>query len=200
MTFLDKARHSERRPEAGVEESRRRSHHRNRSNLSPTDSGSHPPNPYPLNPNPCSSQSGLTLVELIIVIAILGLLSTMALPIARFEVKRQKERQLRIDLWEMRRAIDAYKDAADKGGIQTKTDSFNYPPDLDTLVQGVEIQSKQVRFLRKIPEDPFTHSTDWNLISMQDDVDATSWGGQNVFNVHSKSTGTALDGTKYDTW
>jgi general secretion pathway protein G len=147
-----------------------------------------------------ASDSGLTLVELIIVIAILSLLSTMALPIARFEVKRQKERQLRADLWEMRRAIDAYKDAADKGGIQTKADSFNYPPDLDSLVDGVEIQSKQVRFLRKVPTDPMTNSTDWNLISMQDDVDATSWGGQNVFNVHSKSTGTALDGTKYSTW
>jgi general secretion pathway protein G len=194
MWLSHTARHSERSAQREVEESRRRSHHFNRPHLSLTNAGGTATPPT----NHCSS--GLTLVELIIVIAILGLLSTMALPIARFEVKRQKERQLRIDLWEMRRAIDAYKDAADKGGIQTKTDSFNYPPDLDTLVQGVEIQSKQARFLRKIPTDPFTGNTDWNLISMQDDVDATSWGGQNVFNVHSKSTGTALDGTKYDTW
>ena len=156
-------------------------------------------------PDPCSlipdaSTSGVTLIELIIVIAILSLLATMALPIARFDLKRQKERQLRTDLWEMRRAIDAYKDAADKGGIQTKTDSFNYPPDLDTLVQGVEVQTKTVRFLRKVPVDPMTGTADWNLRAMQDDADSDSWGGQNVFDVHSKSTGTALDGTKYSTW
>ena len=100
----------------------------------------------------------------------------------------------------MRSAIDHYKDAADKGGIQTKTDSFNYPPDLDTLVNGVEVQTKNVKFLRKIPLDPMTGNTDWSLQSMQDDADSDSWGGQNVFNVHSKSSGTALDGTKYNTW
>jgi len=144
--------------------------------------------------------SGLTLAELIIVIAILSLLSTMALPIAKFAVKRQKERELRADLWEMRSAIDHYKDAADKGGIMTKADSFNYPPDLQTLVDGVEIQTKEVRFLRKIPIDPMTGTAEWDLISMQDDPDSSSWGGQNVFNVHTKSTGTALDGTKYNTW
>ena len=144
--------------------------------------------------------SGLTLAELIIVIAILSLLSTMALPIAKFAVKRQKERELRADLWEMRSSIDHYKDAADKGGIMTKADSFNYPPDLQTLVDGVEIQTKQVRFLRKIPIDPMTGTAEWDLISMQDDPDSSSWGGQNVFNVHTKSTGTALDGTKYNTW
>jgi len=146
------------------------------------------------------SDSGLTLAELIIVIAILSLLSTMALPIAKFAVKRQKERELRADLWEMRSAIDHYKDAADKGGIMTKADSFNYPPDLQTLVDGVEIQTKEVRFLRKIPIDPMTGTAEWDLISMQDDPDSSSWGGQNVFNVHTKSTGTALDGTKYNTW
>ena len=144
--------------------------------------------------------SGLTLAELIIVIAILSLLSTMALPIAKFAVKRQKERELRADLWEMRSAIDHYKDAADKGGIMTKADSFNYPPDLQTLVDGVEIQTKQVRFLRKIPIDPMTGTAEWDMVSMQDDPDSSSWGGQNVFNVHTKSTGTALDGTKYNTW
>jgi general secretion pathway protein G len=144
--------------------------------------------------------SGLTLAELIIVIAILSLLSTMAVPIAKFAVKRQKERELRADLWEMRSAIDHYKDAADKGGIQTKADSFNYPPDLQTMVDGVEIQNKEVRFLRKIPIDPMTGTAEWDMVSMQDDADSTSWGGQNVFNVHTKSTGTALDGTKYNTW
>jgi general secretion pathway protein G len=144
--------------------------------------------------------SGLTLAELIIVIAILSLLSTMALPIAKFAVKRQKERELRADLWEMRSAIDHYKDAADKGGIMTKADSFNYPPDLQTLVDGVEIQNKEVRFLRKIPIDPMTGTAEWDMVAMQDDADSSSWGGQNVFNVHTKSTGTALDGTKYNTW
>ncbi len=100
----------------------------------------------------------------------------------------------------MRDAIDHYKDAAEKGGIQTKTDSFNYPPDLDTLVDGVDVQTKRVRFLRKIPIDPMTNSAEWSLRAMQDDPDSDSWGGQNVFDVHTKSTGTALDGTKYNTW
>jgi len=144
--------------------------------------------------------SGLTLVELIVTVAIVGILATAALPVARFQVKRQKERELRTDLWEMRRAIDNYYDAAIKGGIQTKADSLNYPPDLETLVDGVDVQTKKVRFLRKIPVDPMTGNADWALKSNQDDVDSDSWGGQNVFDVHSKSTGTALDGSKYNTW
>ena len=144
--------------------------------------------------------SGLTLVELIVTVAIVGILATAVLPVARFAVKRQKETLLRADLWNMRHAIDAYKDAADKGGMQTKADSFNYPPDLDTLVDGVDIQTKKVKFLRAIPVDPMTGNKDWNLRSNQDDADSQSWGGQNVFDVHSKSTGTALDGTKYSTW
>jgi general secretion pathway protein G len=145
-------------------------------------------------------QSGLTLVELIITVAIVAILASAAIPIARFQVKRQKERELRRDLWEMRDAIDHYKDAADKGGIMTKADSFNYPPDLQTLVDGVEIQDKKVKFLRRIPVDPMTNSTDWGLRSNQDDPDSTSFGGQNVFDVYTKSDGTALDGTKYNTW
>ena len=145
-------------------------------------------------------QSGLTLIELIITVAIVALLASAALPVARFQVKRQKERELRRDLWEMRDAIDHYKDAADKGAFMTKADSMNYPPDLQTLVDGVEVQTKKVRFLRKIPVDPMTGSTDWGLRSNQDDADSDSFGGQNVFDVHSKSDGTALDGTKYSTW
>ncbi len=117
-------------------------------------------------------EAGVTLIELIIVIAILSILATAALPVARFEVKRRKERELRRDLWEMRAAIDAYKDAADKGGIQTKADSNNYPPDLQTLVDGVDIQNHKVRFLRAIPVDPMTNSTDWGLRSNQDDPDS----------------------------
>lgn len=145
-------------------------------------------------------ERGLTLVELIITVAIVAILATAVLPIARFQVKRQKERELRRDLWEMRDAIDRYKDAADKGAFQVKADSLGYPPDLQTLVDGVDIQDKKVKFLRRIPIDPMTGDTDWGLRSNQDDADTDTWGGQNVFDVHSKSTGTALDGTKYSTW
>jgi general secretion pathway protein G len=150
-----------------------------------------------VKPNP---ESGLTLVELIICVTIVAILASAALPIARFQVKREKERELRRDLWEMRDAIDRYKDAADKGAMQVKTDSLGYPPDLETLVNGVDIQDKKVKFLRRIPKDPMTGDTEWGLRSNQDDADSDSFGGQNVFDVHSKSTGTALDGTKYNTW
>ncbi len=153
-----------------------------------------------MDPHARHSESGLTLVELIITVAIISILASAAIPIARFQVKRKKERELRRDLWEMRDAIDRYKDAADKGGMQTKADSFNYPPDLETLVNGVEIQDKKVKFLRRIPVDPMTGTTEWGLRSNQDDADSDSFGGQNVFDVHTKSHGTALDGTKYSTW
>jgi len=145
-------------------------------------------------------EDGLTLVELIVTVAILAILASAAFPVARFEVKREKERELRYDLWEMRSAIDAYKDAADRGAFQIKLDSMGYPPDLQTLVTGVDVQGKTVRFLRKIPVDPMTGNTDWGLRSNQDDPDSDSWGGQNVFDVYSKSDGTALDGTKYKDW
>jgi general secretion pathway protein G len=153
-----------------------------------------------VNTQPVNCQSGLTLVELIICVAIVAVLASAAIPIARFQVKRVKERELRRDLWEMRDAIDHYKDAADKGAFMTKADSFNYPPDLQTLVDGVDVQDKKVKFLRRIPVDPMTNSTEWGLRSNQDDADSDSFGGQNVFDVHTKSTGTALDGTKYSTW
>ncbi|HZY61359.1 MAG TPA: type II secretion system protein [Edaphobacter sp.] len=156
--------------------------------------------PKSANSDVTHPEAGLTLVELIITVAIVAILASAAIPIARFQVKRAKERELRRDLWEMRDAIDHYKDAADKGGIMTKVDSYNYPPDLQTLVDGVEIQDKKVKFLRRIPVDPMTNSTDWGLRSNQDDPDSTSFGGQNVFDVYTKSDGTALDGTKYNTW
>ncbi|HEY3624995.1 MAG TPA: prepilin-type N-terminal cleavage/methylation domain-containing protein [Terracidiphilus sp.] len=145
-------------------------------------------------------ERGLTLVELIVTIAILAILAAGAAPIARYKVKRDKERELRYDLWTMRDAIDKYKDAADKGAFQTKVDSQNYPPDLETLVNGVDVQGKKVRFLRHIPVDPMTGKTDWGLRSMQDDPTSDSYGGQSVFDVYSKSQGTALDGTKYSDW
>ena len=145
-------------------------------------------------------ESGLTLIELIITVAIVGILACAALPIARFQVKREKERELRRDLWEMRDAIDKYKDAYDRGGIQAKVDSMGYPPDLQSLVDGVDVKDKKVRFLRAIPTDPMTKNAEWGLRSNQDDADSTSWGGQNVFDVYTKSDGTALDGTRYNTW
>jgi general secretion pathway protein G len=145
-------------------------------------------------------ERGLTLIELIVTCAILSILASAAVPIARFQVKREKERELRRDLWEMRDAIDKYKDAADRNAFQIKLDSQGYPPDLETLVKGVEVQTKKVKFLRRIPVDPMTGNAEWGLRSMQDDPDSDSYGGQSVFDVYSKSTGTALDGTKYSTW
>ena len=143
---------------------------------------------------------GFTLLELIIATAILLVLSTMVIPMARVTIQREKERQLRFDLWEMRDAIDRYKADADRNAFQTKVDSQGYPPDMDTLVKGVDVQGKKVRYLRSIPIDPMTNSTEWGLRSMQDDPDSDSWGGQSVFDVYTKSQGTALDDTKYKDW
>ena len=133
-------------------------------------------------------------------VGILGILAAAALPVARLEIKRQKERELRADLWMIRDGIDRYKDAADKGGIMVKVDSNNYPPDLDTLVKGVDMKGVKMKFLRRIPIDPMTGSTEWGLRSMQDDPKSDSFGGQSVFDVYSKSQGTGLDGTKYADW
>jgi general secretion pathway protein G len=145
--------------------------------------------------------SGFTLLELIVAATILSILTMMALPLARVTIQREKEKELREALWQMRDAIDRYKDAAEQGKFQTKVESQNYPPDLETLVKGVEAQGgKKIRFLRSIPRDPMTKSTEWGLRSMQDDPDSDSWGGQNVFDVYTKSQGTALDGTKYKDW
>src|SRR5664280_21940 len=145
-------------------------------------------------------ERGLTLVELVVTVAILAILASAAIPISRFKVQRNKERDLHRDLWEMRDAIDRYKDAADRGAFQTKLDSQGYPPDLDTLVKGVDSNGKKIRFLRRIPVDPMTGKDEWGLRSMQDDPDSDSWGGQSVFDVYTKSEGTGLDGTKYKTW
>jgi len=147
-----------------------------------------------------NGEAGLTLVELIVTVAILAILASAAVPIARFQVKREREHELRYDLWQLRKAIDDYKDAADRGAFQTKVDTYNYPPDLQTLVDGVDVQGKKLKFLRRIPVDPMTGKDDWGERSMQDDPTSDSWGGQNVFDVYSKSQGTALDGTKYSDW
>jgi general secretion pathway protein G len=143
---------------------------------------------------------GFTLIELIVATAILVILTGLAIPLARVAIKREKERELRSALWELRDAIDRYKDAADRNAFQIKVDSQGYPPDLETLVKGVDVGTKKVRFLRRIPQDPMTGTTEWGLRSMQDDPDSDSWGGQNVFDVFTKSQGTGLDGTEYKTW
>ena len=145
-------------------------------------------------------EHGLTLVELIVAIAILAILAGAAVPLARTTVRRERERELRRDLWEMRDAIDRYKDAADRGAFQIKVGTEGYPPDLETLVKGIDSNGKKLRFLRRIPVDPMTGSNEWGLRSMQDDPDSTSWGGQNVFDVYTKAQGTGLDGTKYSEW
>jgi len=147
--------------------------------------------------------TGFTFVELMASITILMLLTTVALPLARIQIQRTKEVELRRDLREMREAIDHYKDLADRGMIAVKAETFGYPPDLQTLVDGVEMKgavTAKYKFLRKIPVDPMTGSADWGLRAMQDDPDSRSWGGQNVFDVFSKSDGTALDGTNYNDW
>jgi general secretion pathway protein G len=146
-------------------------------------------------------QRGVTLMEMIVVITILLILMGAAVPILKVSIRRQRETELRRDLWEMRSAIDRYKDAADKNAFQQKLGSEGYPPDMDTLVNGVEIAGgKKLRFLRRIPMDPMTGNTDWGLRSMQDDPQSDSWGGQNVFDVYTKSTGVGLNGTKYKDW
>jgi len=136
-------------------------------------------------------QRGFTLIELIVATAILVILSAMAVPLLRVSMQRERERELKDDLWMLRDAIDRYKDAADRGA---------FPPDLDTLVAGVDVGGKKLRFLRKIPIDPNTGKAEWGLRSMQDDPTSDSWGGQGVFDVYSKSDGTALDDTKYKDW
>ena len=148
-----------------------------------------------------NSQHGFTLLELIVAATILSILTMMALPLARVTIQREREKELRQALWQIRDAIDRYKDAADRQAFQIKVDSGGYPPDLDTLVKGVEAQGgKKMRFLRSLPTDPMTKSKEWGMRSMQDDPDSDSWGGQSVFDVYTKSEGTALDGTKYKDW
>jgi general secretion pathway protein G len=143
---------------------------------------------------------GFTLIELIVATTILIVLTALAIPLARVTIKREKERELRHALWEMRDAIDRYKDAADRNAFRTKVGSEGYPPDLDSLVKGEDVQGKKLKFLRKIPIDPMTNSTEWGMRSMQDDPTSDSWDEQNVFDVYTKSQGTALDGTKYKDW
>jgi general secretion pathway protein G len=154
-------------------------------------------------------EGGFSLVELIVAFTILLILSSMAVPMARYQVRRQREKDLREDLQEMRHAIDRYKDMCDAGKIQSSgPDAYCYPPSLEVLVEGVKLsntisgnnQTGKLRFLRRVPKDPMTGDTDWGKRSMQDEPTSNSWGGQNVFDVFSKTMDKASDGTPYSEW
>ena len=150
-----------------------------------------------------AAPAAFTFVELMVSISILLLLTTVALPLARVQIQREKETDLRRDLRQMREAIDRYKAFSDSNMIPVKADTFGYPPDLNTLVDGVTLKgtvTAKYKFLRRLPSDPMTGSSEWGMRSMQDDADSRSWGGQNVFDVYSKSDATAQDGTKYSDW
>jgi general secretion pathway protein G len=150
------------------------------------------------------TQHGLSLIELIVAFTILLILTTMAVPLARARVRAEKERDLRWALVEMRKAIDKYKDMSDQGLLGPgKLGAEGYPETLEVLVDGVKLAGqvdKKMRFLRRIPKDPMTNSTDWGKRSMQDDPKSSGWGGQNVFDVYTKSTDKAPDGTPYSEW
>lgn len=171
------------------------------------------------------NEKGFTLIEMIVTFTILAILAAVAIPLARTAVKREKEIELRRSLRTLREAIDEYKKLADENRIEYEEDTEGYPPDLETLVNGVEVsagastaaqssstsrrsrsqqeseqEKKIIKFLRRIPKDPMTNSFDWGLRSYQDDPDSENWGGENVYDVYTKSLGTALDGTKYKEW
>jgi general secretion pathway protein G len=152
-------------------------------------------------------QEGYTFIELVIVTSILLILASAVMPLAQVTSQRQREAELRRSLREIRTAIDKFKDAADAMQIpatELKTGSEGYPPDLETLVEGVsqvgDASGRKLKFLRRVPIDPMTNSAEWGLRSYQDRPESTSWGGQNVFDVYTTSSGTALDGTKYSDW
>jgi general secretion pathway protein G len=151
--------------------------------------------------------AGYTFIELIIATAVIMILASAALPLARVSVRRQKETYLRTELRTMRAAIDRFKDLADTGGIAStalRLGCENYPPSLEALVDGVprsnDASSRPVKFLRRIPLDPITGRADWGLRAYSDPPDATTWSGQCVFDVYSKAPGRALDGTRYRDW
>jgi len=151
---------------------------------------------------PRRGEAGFTLAELVMVAAIIAILAGMAMPVAKYTVKRRKEAELRLALRQMRRAIDEYKRLSDQGLIPVKVGTEGYPPDLETLVEGVQLvgQDFKHKFLRRIPVDPMTGKAEWGLRSYQDEPDSDTWGGQNVYDVYSLSDGTAIDGSKYRDW
>ena len=145
---------------------------------------------------------GFTLAELAMVCALLAILAAIAVPTARFMVRREREAELRLALRQMRNAIDEHKRLADQGMIQIELGTEGYPAELEVLVEGVSIvgQETKRKFLRRIPVDPMTGKTEWGLRSYQDEADSWSWGGENVYDVYSLSEAAALDGTKYKDW
>ncbi len=166
------------------------------------------------------NQKGFTLIEMIVTFTILAILAAVAIPLAKTAIKREKEIELRRSLRMIRDALDAYKKLADENRIEFEDKSEGYPPDLETLVKGVEVSGgaqvgqeqrgrsrqdqtedkKIIKFLRRIPKDPMTNSYDWGLRSYQDDPDSDNWGGENVYDIYTKSLGIGLDGTKYKEW
>jgi general secretion pathway protein G len=151
--------------------------------------------------------SGYTFIELLVVSTMLLVLASAIMPLTKVTMQRMREVELRRDLREMRTAIDKFKDAADLGQIGStdlKAGAENYPADLETLVNGVSVTNDQtgrkLKFLRRVPIDPMTKKAEWGFRSYQDEPDSTRWGGQDVYDVHTTSDGTALDGTKYKDW
>jgi general secretion pathway protein G len=167
-----------------------------------------------------NNQKGFTLIEMIVTFTILAILAAVAIPLAKTAVKREKEIELRRNVRTIRDAIDAYKKLADENRIEFEDKTEGYPPDLETLVEGVEVSgqaqaggtqrgrsqrtgnedTKIIKFLRRIPKDPMTNTYDWGLRSYQDDPDSENWGGENVYDIYTKSLGIGLDGTKYKEW
>jgi len=152
---------------------------------------------------------GFTLTEMLVTLTILAILAVAVMPLAKTAIKREKEIELKRNLRIIREAIDAYKRLADEKKITVEQETEGYPPDLETLVKGVEVKeekegkksaTKIVKFLRRIPLDPMTNSYDWGMRSYQDKPDSEIWGEENVYDVYTKSKATALDGTKYKDW
>jgi general secretion pathway protein G len=159
------------------------------------------------------ARQGFTLIEMIVTLTVLAILAAVAMPIAKTAIQRDKELELRRALREIREALDAYKKLADEKKIEVEEDSEGYPPDLETLVNGVEVQESQegeegggkaskktIRFLRRIPKDPMTGTVEWGLRSYQDDPDSDVWGEENVYDIYTKSGAKALDGSRYRDW
>jgi general secretion pathway protein G len=155
-------------------------------------------------------KNGFTLIEMLVTLTIVSILAASTIPLAKIAVKRQKEIELRRNLRIIRTALDEYKKLSDENKIEVEEDTYGYPPDLETLVIGVELKSnddkeeegeeKIKKFLRRIPKDPLTKDGEWGFRSYQDDYDSETWGGGNVYDIYSKSSGTAIDGTKYKDW
>ncbi len=150
-------------------------------------------------------KKGFTLVEMIIVVVIISVLAAVAIPMVEVTVRREREVQLRRSLRTLRAAIDEYKRFVEENKIKLDEDTYNYPETLEDLIEGIEYKDKDAneklqKFLRKIPKDPMTNSFEWGLRSYQDERDEDSWGGENVWDVYTKSERKALDGTYYKEW